>query len=811
MFKLKFFSILILILVKVIPLFSQNHSGKISGLVVDSLKNTPIDFANVQLLKDTAVLTSQFTIQDGTFSFAGFPSGKYTLKISIVGYENQISYIDFNTKNKDYVGKYSLVAKSHLLNEVQVLGEKALVESLIDRKVFNVDKLILSPSESALNVLKNIPSVDVDMNGIVSIRQNSQVQILIDGRPSTLSAKSLLEQIPANTISRIEVVTNPNSKYDAAGTGGIINIIQKRNRKAGYNGNVNVGVGARQKYNTGFALNYNTAKLNFASNYSYRYWELTNDLGFFSTNLRPDTTFFYDLKTRWMSKQHTNHINTALDYEINKMNKLSVSGTFDYMKQFSPEDLENRILDENQIVSQLYQRKMRQQETTPAFSGELNYRRFFKVAGQELTAGANYSSSLNSSTLKYDTRDYNPNYVPLATPPRKEEHFPLNGSQFFSVQTDYVHPFSKGKKLEVGFKSTMRNLDNELLAKIYNYQTNNFEIDKIRTNRFLYKEQINALYAIFGGEIKNVQYRFGNRIEHTSLNTNQLAIIRDTNQVYFSYFPSFYLLKKLKNSQQVQFAYSKRINRPSISQLNPVTNFPDTLFLGRGNPNLQPEYVQSFETGYSKNCDKVYLGSTFYYRRSSNLITGITIQQENGVSVTVPQNIKSTQSYGLEFTGNYKLSDKIGFNGSANIFQRVVNAGNINADFMNTSLSWVARLNSNVKLTKAAEMQFNYNYVSRMVVAQASNAPSYGIDGSFRLSVLNKQGSFTASVSDIFNTLQYSQFSFGDNFTNTSLYKGESRVINLSMSYKFGKVKKAHEAIRTNDPNNTGRPYEDLY
>lgn len=187
-------------------------------------------------------------------------------------------------------------------------------------------------------------------------------------------------------------------------------------------------------------------------------------MGFFSTNIRPDTTFYYDLKTRWMSKQHTNRINTALDYEINKMNKLNVSGTFDFMKQFSPEDLENRILDEKQVATQLYQRKTRQHETTPSWSGELKYQRVFKTAGQELTAAVNYSSSLNSSTLLYDTRDYSPDYIPLATLPRNEQHFPVNGSKLFTAQTDYTHPFSKGNKLETGFKSTMRNLDNELVA-----------------------------------------------------------------------------------------------------------------------------------------------------------------------------------------------------------------------------------------------------------------------------------------------------------------------------------------------------------
>lgn len=811
MLKSKFFLILIPILLNGIQLFSQNYLGSISGVIVDSLKNTPIELANVQLLRDTVVLSSQLTNAEGKFLLGGLPLGKYILKISFIGYTTHTSYIIIDADKKASIGKYRLAEKSYNLNEVQVQSKKELLENLIDKKVYNVGNLVLNPSETALNVLKNIPSVNVNMDGEISIRNNPQILILINGLPSALSANALLGQIQANTISKIEVLNNPGAKYDAAGAGGIINIILKRNRKAGYNGNVSAGGGTRQKYNTGFALNYNTNKLNLATNYSYRYWELTNDLGFFSTNIRPDTTFYYDLKTRWMSKQHTHRINTALDYEINKMNKLSVSGTLDYMKQFSPEDLENRILDENQVISQLYQRKMRQYETTPGLSGAINYHKAFKAAGQELTAGVNYSSAFNSSSLTYDTRDYAPNYMSLATLPRKEEHFPVNGSKLFTVQTDYTHPFSKGNKLETGFKSTLQNLDNQLIAKVYNYQTNNFEIDKIRTNQFLYEEKINALYAVFGGEIKRIQYKFGNRLEHTYLHTNQLATKKDTSQVYLSYFPNFYLLKKLENSQQVQFAYSRRINRPSVSQLNPVTNFPDTLFLGRGNPNLVPEYVYSFETGYTKNWEKLNINSTVYYRKSSNLITGITTQQEDGVAVTVPQNIKSSQSFGLEFISGYKLSGKIGFNGSANIFKRVVDAGNINANFMHSSLSWIAKLNSNISIGKAAEMQFNYNYVSRTLVAQANNVPSYSIDGGLSLSVLKKQGSINLSVSDIFNTLQYSSFSYGDNFTNTTLYKGETRVISLSMSYKFGKVKKEHQAIQNNDPNNTGRPYQDLY
>jgi outer membrane receptor protein involved in Fe transport len=789
----------------------DQSKGQISGIVVDSQSGKEVEFASVAAIRDSVIVSQTVSDSKGKFALKNLPFGKYQLKVSFMGYETLVIDVAINTTEEVKVGVLKLVSKYIQLSQVDVTIEKEAFENLIDKKAYNLDKWVLRPGETVLNVLKNIPSVDVDMKGMISIRGNLYVQILINGKPSALSASALLEQIPANSIARIEVISNPSARFDAESTGGIINIILKKNRQAGYNGNVNAGGGARQKYNTGVVLNYNTAKFNISTNYAYRYWELTHDMSFFTTNTRPDTTFFYDLNTRWMGKKHTHRINTGIDYEIDKRNSLNLSGTFNYMKQFSPEDLENRFIDENQVATRLYQRKMRQHETTPGWSGGLNYRRTYKKVGKELTAGVNYSSSLNSSTLLYDTRDYTPDYTPLPTPPRSEEHVPVNGSRLFTAQADYIQPLSKGIKLEAGVKSTVRNSDNELVAEIYNYQTNNFEIDRIRTNHFLYQEQINALYAIFVGKIKSFQYQLGNRLEHTYLHTNQLATKEDSNQVYLSYFPSFHLLKKLAKSQQVQFAYSRRINRPTVGQLNPVTDYPDTLFIGMGNPKLVPEYIHSVEAGYGRTWEKASFNSTAYYRRSSNLITGITTQKENGVSIIVPQNIKGSQSYGLELISSYKLSDKIGFNGSANIFQRVVDARNINTNFINSSLTWIGKLNSNIRFNKATEMQFNFNYRSGTVLAQAKNNPIYTIDGSLRRNVLKGQGSLNLSVSDILNTLQYSEFSYGDNFNRSSLYKGESRVITLNMSYKFGKVKKAHEAIRRRDPNNTGRQYEDIY
>ena len=783
----------------------------ISGTIVDSKSGKEVEFASVVAIRDSVIVSQAVSDTKGKFLLMNLPFGQYQLKVSFMGYETLSVDVSVSQATELRVGELKLTSKSVQLSEVSITAEKQAVEHLIDRKAYNLDKWVLGSGDNALSVLKNIPSVDVDMNGGISIRENSQIQILINGRPSALSATSLLEQIPASSIARIEVISSPGARFDSEGTGGIINIILKRNRQVGYNGNVSAGGGERQKYHAGAVLNYNTSKFNISTNYSYRYWELTHNMTIFSTNLEPDTSFYYDLKTWWMGNRHTHRVNTAVDYEINKKNSLNLSGTYNFMRQFSPEDLENKLLDENRVATRLYQRNMRQHETEPGWSGGLNYRRTYKTVGKELTAGLNLSSSLNSSTLNYNNQDYTPDYVALPILPRIEEHIPVRNSKLFSVQADYIQPLPKGIKLEAGVKTTVRDLDNELVARIFNNRTNAWDIDRVRTNRFLYQEQINALYSVFGGKIMGIQYQFGNRLEHTHLQTSQLATRESFEQVYLSYFPSLHLLKKLASSQQVQVAYSRRINRPTVGQLNPVTNYPDTLFIGRGNPNLVPEYIHSFETGYGKTWKKASFNSTAYYRRSTNLITWITTQEQNGVYVAVPQNIRGSQSYGLELISNYKLSDKIGFNGSANIFKRVVNAENVNADIITSNLIGIVKIGSNIRLGKVTEMQFNYNYRSGTVVAQQKNNPTYTIDGSLRQSILNKQGSVNLGVSDIFNTLQYSWFSYGENFNRNWLLKGESRVITLSMSYKFGKVKRAHEAIRRRDPNNTGRQYEDIY
>jgi outer membrane receptor protein involved in Fe transport len=367
-------------------------------------------------------------------------------------------------------------------------------------------------------------------------------------------------------------------------------------------------------------------------------------------------------------------------------------------------------------------------------------------------------------------------------------------------------------KLATGLKTTVRNLDDELIVRFFNYPTNAWKIDRLRTNHFLYREQISALYAELGGKIRSFQYQVGNRLEHTDLRTRQIAPEEKFNPVYLSYFPSVHILRKFLKNQQVQLAYARRINRPTVSQLNPVTDYTDTLFIWKGNPNLAPEYINSFEAGYSKTWKKASFNSTAFFRRSTNLITGIiTIQGQNGIHVNTPQNIKGAESYGIELISSYKVSDKVSFSGSANIFKRNVNAGNINGDFINSSLSWNGRLSSNIRLGKGTEMQFNSNYRSGTVVAQAKNDPIYTVDGNLRLEVLKKQGSINLSVSDIFKTFRYSGLSYGDNFNDSVLSTYDSRVFSLNMTYKFGKIITAHEGIRRRDPNNTGRQYEDIY
>ena len=785
--------------------------GSVSGVVVDSKSGKEIEFAGLVILQDTSVVSHTVSDNKGRFIFRNLPLGEYRLKVSFMGYESITIDVPLASIEEVKVGVLKLHNKTLQLSEVNVTVERQAVENLIDRKAYDLDKWVLSPGESALNVLKNIPSVNVDMNGGISIRENSQVQILINGKPSALSASNLLEQIPANSIARIEVISTPGSRYDSESAGGIINIILKKNRQAGYNGNVNAGGGARQKYNAGLVLNYNTSKFNISTNYSYRYWELTHNMSFFTTNNQPAAIPYYDLNTRWMGNKSTHRINTGIDYEIDKKNSLNLSGTLNFLRQFSPEDLENKFLDERQVARRLYQRKMRQQQTTPGLNGALNYRRTFKTAGKELTAGLNFSSSLDSSTLLYDTRDYSPDYTPLPTPPLSERHVPINGNRHFIAQADYIQPLPKGIKLEAGVKSSIRNFDNEFLAEIYDQQNDLWNVDNKRSNHFLFDEHINAVYSVLGGQLKNIQYQFGNRLEHTYLRTNQLATQEDTSRVYLSYFPSFHILKKLVKNQQLRFAYSRRINRPTVGQLNPVMSFPDTLFLGRGNPKLSPEYIHSFEAGFGKIWSKASVNSTAYYRRSSNLITGIISQLANGVSLVEPQNIKGSESYGLELISSCKFSDKIRFSGSANIFKRVVDAGNINTEFTNSSIIWISKLNSNIRLGKLTEMQFNFNHRSRTVLAQQKNDANYSLDGSLVRTLFDGKGSANLSVSDMFNTLQYSWFSYANDFTRAALYKGESRVITLSISYKFGKVKKAHEAIRRRDPNNTGRQYEDIY
>jgi outer membrane receptor protein involved in Fe transport len=820
------------------------NMGHLYGKVLETINGKPLEAASVLLIQNKfdsvtkkrkdVVVSGMLTNKKGEFSLENLNiMAQYKLKITAIGFKTYEAKAGFEMnmaggRNGDMssmlsaidkdLGNISLTADAQQLENVTVTAGKALLEMKIDRKVFNVEKNLTSVGGTAVDVMRNVPSLNVDIDGNISLR-NAAPQIFVDGRPTTLT----LDQIPADEIASVEIITNPSAKFDASGGGaGILNIVMKKNKKAGYNGNINASVDSRLRPAVGGDINVKQNKINFFARgrLNYRKSISTNNSDRINY-LSNDTTSLFTQNNKPIGRGYFAFLRGGFDYFIDNRNTLTVGGT--YVKgKFDNDDFINiqrdTLYKNNMLLTDFGNRAAGTAFQFRNVGASVSYKHNFVKPNKEWTIDANYNSVKNENSGDYQTQYFNANGNPK-TAAIVERTGGGGNTKFFTAQSDFVNPISANVKMEMGIRAAVRNYESNLSNYIQD-GTGKYVLIPGFSNDYKFNDQVYAAYVTYSQKIKNFTYQLGLRAESSSytgtlLSTNQ----QFKNEFPLSLFPSMFLSYKLNDKSDMQVNYSRKINRPNFFQLLPNYDITDPLNLSIGNPNLIPEFTNLAEISYQNQLSKkTNFLATVYYKNTNNLITNYQYQDKNPdpnakpdtVLITSYANANTSYNYGLELTTRTKLTKWWDFTVNVNLFNSALKAGAITGGVDNDQFSMFGKINNSFTLPKNFSIQLSGDYQAKTILppgrggggggmmmmfggsqigAQGYIKPNYGVDIAIRKDFMkNKAASITLSMNDIFRTKLFATHSESQFFMQDNSRRRDPQVLRLNFNYRFGKI-----------------------
>jgi len=774
----------------VFPQGKDSLNGKITGVIIDRDNNSPLSSAAIQLLdtKDNSVISGTESATDGKFLIENIPFGIYNLKVDLIGYSNVLVKGISLSNDKSQVNLEPIKLKSGLVSteEIIVEAEKSAMELKPDKKIFNVEGNMITQGGTAVDILKNVPSVSVDVDGNISFRGSQNVKIVVDGKPfgsQGANIGNLLEQIPANQISSVELITNPSAKFEAEGPSGIINIVLKKGGGFGYNGSFTLNAGTRDKYNGTLSMNMRNDKLRLNGSYDYRLFNFVIEGASNRQNFLSSSSAFLNQQTSGRVRNINHFGKGGLDYNIDEQNSISLTGNYNDRERQRNETTESKQYDMNNVLNENYFFKTNEKTDGYNFDLALNYFLKFKNPKQSLTSDISYFNT-NDNTTGLTDRTY---VVTTSNVGEKQTQLNIEDNHETNLQLDYTQPFSENTKLETGYKSIFRNTDKDFKTEVFNPITNSYVLDPYLSNRFIYKEQIHGAYAMFSGKIKEFNYQLGLRAEQTNSNGDLATTGQKFDNDYFGLFPSASISQKLGTEEEISLSYSRRITRPSLNQLNPFVNTSDPLNYFSGNPNLKPEYTNSIELGFAKYYTTTTINPSIFYRDSKDQLARTRVLIDTNVTLTSFANYGSSKTYGAELIVSTTLFKFWSINGSGSYFKTDVEAENIQKGFVNDGYAWSGRMNSTMKFPDILDVTFSYFYSGKLIIPQGELAPFQSFDVALRKDFLEGQASVGLRISDVFNKLKFQVLLKGEQFDENFFRKRDTRSAFLSFTYKFGK------------------------
>jgi outer membrane receptor protein involved in Fe transport len=770
-----------------------NNAAKLVGKALDATTGKPVEYASVVLLhqQDSSVVTGMYTEPDGDFTFNNLPAGNYVLRITFMGYDKLIKPLKIVPgKPTQFAGSVRLQPAGKVLNTVEIKSEKPAFSMQIDRQVFDAGSMITAEGGTGTDVLKNIPSVDVDIDDNITLRGKS-VTIFVDGKPSPFGdAKTALQMIPATTIDRVEVINNPSAKFDAQGGGGIINIVLKKDKAIGYNVMFNAGVATRGQLSGNTNASLRIRKFNFFANYNGRY-ERQTGYGYSNRqNLVTDTsgTAFFTQDSRNKNSNSGNGGRIGLDYYLDDLNTITVSQGLNVSTGNSADDIMLNYMDSHRAALRTGERHNTSDYRNPNNNTSLNFRHTTNKQNEEWTAYISYSNNKGRNNSNYNTQYAYPDGTPSTA--QRQRNLGISQNQFWNIQTDYTTPVGKKGKFETGAKVTLRNNDNDYNAQLLDWDTQEYEKSPELSNTYFYKEHIYGGYLNFSHAIGNLGYQVGARVEQANLQGFSYTKDTSVNNRFLNVFPSVFLKYNLPHNenQSLILNYSTRIDRPGFDQLLPYINNSDPQNIRAGNPDLKPSLTHKFETNYSRYFPntKDYLNTGVYYSQANDDIDRISIlDTATGVTTTTPMNLATDKDWGANFT--YNLHIVRGWNLTTNLNMEYSKL--TGANISNEYVTYGVTVNSYVRLPAKINLQVNGHYRSPRVLPQGTFKAMNGVDLGIRKEMLkNNALAIALNISDILNTQDYSSHYETEAFIQNYTRKRTTRFIRLNIRYRFGKM-----------------------
>lgn len=779
----------------------------IRGIVIDAGTSAPLEFATVALFSstDSSLITGGITDVEGVFSLDAKGNGFY-LEIEYIGYEKKtlagLSFEKGGSPTLD-IGTIQMSVGGINLDAVEVVAERSELQFSLDKRVFNVGKDLSSSGGNAQDILNNIPSVSVGVEGEVELRGSQNVRILINGRPSGLLGvgdNDGLRNIQSSMIERVEVITNPSAKFEAEGMAGIINIILKQERAKGFNGSFEVTGGSPLQYGVGANVNYRQDRFNFFvnTNYNRRTGPATGST--YQEFYQGDTTNISFLTTRRNRNGTNTSVQAGSDYYISDNEVLTASFLYRYGDDNNDNFVQYRDSTiflpkgafERPAISDISRYVLRtddEREQEPTLEFSLNYDKKFAQKGHELTASFSYQDNTEDESSQLEESLYEGETL-IEQGLFRQRTANSEGQNQWRTQVDYVKPLDNKVKVEMGALGNFRTIDNDFIVETEVDDV--FEVEAGLTNNFIYREDVAALYANYGQDLDKFSYQVGLRgewsfISTTLVNTNE---VNDRN--YLNLFPSLFASYKFNPTNTVQASYSRRINRPRFWDLNPFFTLTDRRNFFSGNPNVNPEFTDSYEVSHLKYWESGNIGSSIYYRRTTDVIQRLVLPVEGGDNETIrrPENIGLENNYGVELVWAYTAIKWIRLDGSVNGFLFDVSGQSENGTTLDVSAAaWEGKFNARLNFWKNANMQARVNYRAPRQTVQGNRRSITSIDIATSKDFLNNNLTVTLAVRDLLNNRRRQGESETPTFFEDTDFQWRPRTFNATLNYRINAKK----------------------
>lgn len=777
--------------------YSQNSNPiVVKGKLIDQNSGEPLEFATISFISSTPGQSPQggVTDLDGNYQINIIP-GTYTVKWEYITFKSIIKQNEILNEAKDY-GTISLQQDVAELDGVLIVAEKTTVDIRLDKKIYNIGKDLTVRGGSASDVLDNVPSVSVDVEGNVALRGNDNVTILIDGRPSALvgfNGAEALRQIPADAIEKIEVITSPSARYDAEGTAGILNIILRKNKLLGFNGTLQLDTGYNPQLGLSFNGNYRSEKWNFFTNTGFRYRETPGNSTTNTEYLSATAQNRFVNEERDFDRLGRNFFTSlGAEYFINDQSSIVANIVY---RLGNDDDVNTNVIERLDINGNLNEATTRieaesKDDTRVQYS--LDYKNDLDDNGQKITASIQYSTSIedqNADILETETTTNTINDV--------ERTISGEDEQNATAQFDYVLPIGEDTQFEAGYRGNYRDISNSFfLEEQLVFPTGPLVPDAGLNNTFDYEELVNAVYGQYGKEFGKFSFLAGLRFEQTNVTIKQATSNTEDKKDYSSLFPTLNLGYELQDGENITLGYNRRVRRPRGRFLNPFPSRSSESNVFQGNVDLDPTFTNSIDLGYLRRWSKFTFNTSIYYNRSDDNWefiqedTGAVTDNGDPIIRRTPVNLSTQERIGYELTMMYRPFKWWTINTDFNLYRATTDGdfGGQNFDFENTS--YFARLNQKFSIPSGVDLQTRLNYRGASENAQTTSDGIFTMNLAASKDILGDDATISLNVSDLFNSRKRQSTTTTDDFITSSEFQWRERQINLSFVYRFNQKKK---------------------